>query len=264
MKVLVVDIGGTSVKLLATGHRKARKFLSGPSMTPALMVVGVRNATRDWQYDVVSIGYPGPVVNGLPMKEPHNLARGWVGFDFRTAFHCPVKVINDAAMQAIGSYRTGKLLFLGLGTGLGSALVFDGMVQPLELAHLPYKEATFEDYVGIRGLNASGLHQWRKDVADVAARLRAALQADEVVLGGGNVHKLKTLPDGCRAGDNVDAFRGGFRLWNASAYGRKKEHQRGKADRTYRKKARQTAGMESAGGAQQRNPRHPSAATLRG
>jgi len=264
MKVLVLDIGGTSVKLLATGHRKRRRFLSGPAMTPALMVVGVRNVTRDWQYDVVSIGYPGPVVNGLPMKEPHNLAPGWVGFDFQAAFHCPVKVINDAAMQAIGTYRTGKLLFLGLGTGLGSALVVDGMVHALELAHLPYKEGTFEDYVGKRGLKAFGLQQWRKNVADVTACLRAALQADEVVLGGGNVHKLKTLPEGCRAGDNADAFRGGFRLWETSANGRRKEHQRGKAERTYRKKARQTAGMESARGAQQRNPRHSSAATLRG
>jgi polyphosphate glucokinase len=249
VKVLVVDIGGTSVKLLATGKRQARRFLSGPAMTPALFVAGVRNATLDWQYEVVSIGYPGPVVNGIPMAEPYNLAPGWVGFDFQAAFHHPVKVINDAAMQALGSYRKGKLLFLGLGTGLGSALVVDGMVQPLELAHLPYREKTFEDYLGIRGLKSSGLRQWRKDVADVAVRLRAAFQVDEVVLGGGNVHRLKTLPKGCRAGDNSNAFRGGFRLWETPANGRRKEHQRGRAKGSYRKRARpRTEGMESARG----------------
>jgi polyphosphate glucokinase len=213
MKVLVVDIGGTNIKILASGRRHARKLPSGPTMTAHKMVSGVITTAQGWDYDVVSIGYPGPVLHGAPLSEPHNLGSGWVGFDFRRAFHRPVKVINDAAMQAIGSYKERKLLFLGLGTGLGSTLIIDGIVAPLELGHLPYKNATYEDYVGVRGLKKFGVKKWRRYVADIVARLIAALQPDDVVLGGGNVKKLKTLPPGCRAGANPNAFLGGFRLW---------------------------------------------------
>jgi len=214
--VLVVDVGGNHVKILATGQRARRKFPSGPTMTPDQMVMGVRKIVGDWKYDAVSIGYPGPVVQGRPAKEPHNLGPGWVGFDFQAAFGCPVKVINDAAMQALGSYEGGKMLFLGLGTGLGSALIVDGIVEPLEMAHLPYRKKTFEDYVGERGLERSGVKRWRRDVADVVARLVAALEPDDVVIGGGNVKLLKEMPSGARAGNNADAFRGGFRLWRSA------------------------------------------------
>jgi polyphosphate glucokinase len=162
---------------------------------------------------VVSIGYPGPVRHNRPIAEPHNLAKGWVGFDFEAAFNCPVKVINDAAMQALGSYRRGRMLFLGLGTGLGSTFIVDGIIEAMELGHLPYKKATYEDYVGLRGLKKHGKKKWQKHVADVVERLVAALEPDEVVLGGGDVKKLKKLPKGCRAGDNANAFLGGFRLW---------------------------------------------------
>jgi polyphosphate glucokinase len=213
MNVLTVDIGGTNVKILATGQDTPRAFPSGPTMTPKRMVSGVKKLARDWKYDVVSIGYPGLVVRGRPVAEPHNLASGWVGFDFKAAFGRPVKMINDAAMQALGSYKSGKMLFLGLGTGLGSTLIVDGIVEPMELAHLPYKKGTYEDYVGIRGLERWGKKKWRRHVADVVALLSAALEPDDIVLGGGNVKKLKELPPGCRAGDNPNAFRGGFRLW---------------------------------------------------
>ena len=177
------------------------------------MVAGVKKLAGDWKYDHVSIGYPGPVLHGQPVAEPHNLAPGWVGFDYRAAFGCPVKVVNDAAMQALGSYKKGKMLFLGLGTGLGSTLIVDGIVEPMELGHLPYKKATYEDYVGLRGLEKHGPHKWRRHVADVVKLLVAALEPDDVVLGGGNVKRLKELPPGCRAGDNMNAFKGGFRLW---------------------------------------------------
>lgn len=213
MNILVVDIGGTHIKVLATGQKKSREILSGPALTPKQMVADVRKLTGDWSYDVVAVGYPGLVLQNRPVLEPHNLGPGWVGFNFAAAFKCPVKIVNDAAMQALGSHRRGKMLFLGLGTGLGSALVVDGIVEPMELAHLPYKKATFEDYVGIRGLEKYGKKKWRRYVADVVKRLIAALEPDEVVLGGGNVHKLKKLPPSCRAGDNDNAFRGGFRLW---------------------------------------------------
>jgi polyphosphate glucokinase len=213
-KILVIDIGGTHVKVLDTGERVERKILSGPTMTPAKMAKDVKEMTKDWQYDVIAMGYPGPVVMGRPLHEPHNLGRGWVGFDFGKAFGCPVKMINDAAMQALGSYRGGRMLFLGLGTGLGSAMVVDGMVEPMELAHLPYKKGkTYEDYIGLRGLERQGKKKWRKHVADVVERLRAALEPDYVVLGGGNVKKLKKLPPGAELGNNKNAFRGGFRLW---------------------------------------------------
>jgi polyphosphate glucokinase len=214
MNVLVIDIGGTHVKILATRQEAHCEFDSGPTLTPKLMVSGVRKLVADWKYDVISIGYPGPVLRNRPVSEPWNLGKGWAGFNFEAAFKRPVKVMNDAAMQALGSYKGGKMLFLGLGTGLGSAMVVDGIVQPMELGHLPYKKATFEDYVGIRGLKKYGKKKWRRYVADVVERLVAALEADDVVLGGGNVKKLKALPKGCRAGDNANAFLGGFRLWH--------------------------------------------------
>jgi polyphosphate glucokinase len=217
--VLVADIGGTSVKILASGHEIHQSFPSGPTLTPKEMVSGVKRLAADWAYDVTSIGYPGPVLCGRPIAEPYNLGRGWVGFDFGAAFSCPVIVINDAAMQALGSYKGGKMLFLGLGTGLGSTMIVDGIVEPMELGHLPYKKGTYEDYVGKAGLNRRGKKKWRRDVADVVARLIAALEPEDIVLGGGNVHKLKTLPPNTRAGDNDNAFRGGFRLWEQTLSG---------------------------------------------
>lgn len=213
MNVLVVDVGGTHVKILATGQKELRKFPSGPALTANQMVAGVKKLVGNWKYDGVSIGYPGPVIRNRPLAEPHNLGRGWMGFDFKAAFKCPVKVMNDAAMQALGSYQGGKLLFLGLGTGLGSVMIVDGIVEPMELGHLPYKKRTFEDYVGIRGYARLGKKKWRKEVANVVSRLVAALEPEDVVLGGGNVKKLKQLPPGCRAGANANAFVGGFRLW---------------------------------------------------
>src|SRR5256885_1892039 len=184
------------------------------------MVDGVKKLAGDWKYDVVSIGYPGPVLHNRPVAEPHNLAKGWVGFNYRAAFGRPVKIINDAAMQALGSYRRGTMLFLGLGTGMGTALIVDGIVTPMELSHLPYKKATYEDYVGVRGLEKHGKKKWRRYVADVVKRLDAAIEPDEVVLGGGNVKKLKELPAGCRVGDNANAFVGGFRVWDKAAVGK--------------------------------------------
>jgi polyphosphate glucokinase len=217
MNVLVIDIGGTHVKVLATGQDAHREFDSVPALTPKQMVSKVRKLVMDWKYDVVSIGYPGPVLRDRPVSDPWNLGKGWVCFNFRAAFKRPVKVVNDAAMQALGSYKRGKMLFLGLGTGLGSALIVDGIVEPMELGHLPYKKATFEDYVGIRGLEKHGKKKWRSDVADVVERLIAAIEPDDVVLGGGNVSKLNELPSGCRVGDNANAFLGGFRLWEDNA-----------------------------------------------
>ncbi len=224
MNVLVVDVGGSNIKILASGQDEPRKFSSGPEMTAERMVSGVKKLAGDWKYDVVSIGYPGLALRDCVVSEPHNLAPSWVGFDFQSAFGCPLKLINDAAMQALGSYRGGKLLFLGLGTGLGSALVVDGIVEPMELGHLPYRKATYEDYVGARGLERRGKKKWREHVADVVAHLIAALQPDDVVLGGGNVDELVELPPGCRAGDNANAFLGGFRMWEGSAGQRKAGH----------------------------------------
>jgi polyphosphate glucokinase len=212
--VLVVDVGGTSVKILVTGQSERRSFPSGPTLTPRRMVSEVKRLAGDWMYDVASIGYPGPVLRGRPIAEPYNLGRGWVGFDFGAAFGRPVKVVNDAAMQALGSYKGGKMLFLGLGTGLGSTIIVDGIVEPMELGHLPYKKRTYEDYVGRAGLERQGKKKWRREVANVVARLIAALEPDDTVLGGGNVKKLEALPPHCRAGDNANAFRGGFRLWS--------------------------------------------------
>jgi polyphosphate glucokinase len=215
--VLVIDIGGTHVKLLATGQDEPVKFVSGPTLTPRQMVAGVKKLARGWKYQAISMGYPGPVLHGRVVAEPHNLGRGWVAFDYRAGFGRPVKIINDAAMQALGSYKGGKMLFLGLGTGLGSALVVDGIVEPMELGHLPYRKGTYEDYVGQRGLEQRGKKKWRRHVAEVVAGLIAALEPDDVVLGGGNVRKLKELPAGCRAGDNANAFVGGGRLWEQAA-----------------------------------------------
>ncbi len=216
MNVLVIDVGGTHVKMLATGQNEPRKFTSGPQMTAKQMVASVKRATRGWKYDAVTIGFPGPVLHNRPVAEPHNLGKGWVGFDFAKAFGRPVKVLNDAAMQALGSYQGGRMLFLGFGTGLGSTLILDGVIEPMEISHLPYKKRTYEDYVGARALEKLGKKKWRKCVADVTARLIAALEPEDVVLGGGNVHALHELPEGCRAGDNMNAFAGGFRIWASS------------------------------------------------
>jgi polyphosphate glucokinase len=213
MKVLVIDIGGTHVKILATGQDVHQALPSGAALGPKEMVAEVKAAAAGWEHEAISIGYPGPARGHRPVSEPHNLGPGWVGFDFEAAFGLPVKLVNDAAMQALGSYDGGSMLFLGLGTGLGSAMVVDGRLQPMELAHLPYRKQTFEDYVGLRGLDRLGKKKWRQAVEDVVERLMAALEPDYVVLGGGNVHKLKELPKGCRPGDNANAFRGGFRLW---------------------------------------------------
>lgn len=219
MNILVIDIGGTHVKVLATGKKTPRRFRSGSNMTPTRMVSGVKKIVCDWTYEVISIGYPGLVVHGRPVLEPKNLGKGWTGFDFATAFSRPVKMVNDAAMQALGSYKGGKMLFLGLGTGLGSAMVVDGIIVPMELAHLPYGNATFEEYVGLRGLRRCGRDKWERHVADVVQLLVAALEPSDVVLGGGNVKKLTNLPPGCRAGDNANAFIGGFRLWEDTGGG---------------------------------------------
>ncbi len=212
--ILVIDIGGTNVKILATGKKEVRKIPSGPDMTVTDMVAKVKATAADWNFEALSIGYPGPVVHGKLVLEPKNLANGWVGFDFQAAFGKPVKIINDAAMQALGGYDGGRMLFLGLGTGLGSALIVDRVIAPLELAHLPYKKGkTFEDYLGQRGYKEFGKKKWRSAVADITARLMAALVADYVVLGGGNTKNLDELPPGARRGDNYHAFLGGFRLW---------------------------------------------------
>ena len=213
VKVLAIDIGGTNVKILATGQKERRRFPSGLGLTPRKMVTTVKRLAKDWKYDVVSIGYPGRVRDDRPTTEPHNLANGWVKFDFEAAFGCPVKVINDAAMQALGSYRGGTMLFLGLGTGLGSAMVVAGTVVPMELGHLAISKRTFEDDLGARGLKRLGRKKWQKRVEQVTQRFVSALELDDVVLGGGNAKKLTTAPAGCRVGDNAWAFLGGFRLW---------------------------------------------------
>jgi len=214
-RVLAIDVGGSHVKVRLSNRREVRQFVSGPDLTAAQMVSGVHKLTGDWKYDVVSIGYPGIVVHGKIMTEPHNLGSGWVNFNFRQAFGRPTRVINDAAMQAIGSYDGGRMLFLGLGTGLGSAMVVDGVVESMELAHMIFKKGkTFEDYVGDRGRRRLGPKKWRNAVHEVVDQLSAALEADYIVLGGGNARKLKKLPKGARLGSNDFAFLGGFRLWS--------------------------------------------------
>jgi polyphosphate glucokinase len=211
-KVLVIDVGGTNVKMLATGQKEPRKIPSGPAMTAAKMVQVVKQATKDWEYDCISLG--GPIINGHPLREPHNLGGGWMGFDFRKAFGCPVKLINDASMQAVGSYKGGRMLFLGLGTGLGSAMISHDVLEPMELAHLVYKkDKTYEDFLGLRGLERLGKKKWRQQVGKITQKLKGALEADYVVLGGGNAKKLKDLPAGARLGANENAFLGGFRMW---------------------------------------------------
>ena len=213
-KVLVIDVGGTKVKVGGTGRKELIRIPSGPKMTARQMAEQVKKALGGWEYDAVSIGFPGPVENGHIADEPKNLGGGWVGFDFKRAFGAPVKIINDAAMQALGSYEGGRMLFLGLGTGLGSALVIDGVVAPMELAHLPYRKGmTYEDYLGVRGLERLGKKRWRKHVEKVVALLRHGLQCGYVKLGGGQTKLLKELPDGVRLGDNLHAIEGGIRLW---------------------------------------------------
>ncbi len=217
MNILVIDIGGTNVKMLVSGHDMPRKFPSGPELTPEQLVAGVMAATKDWDYEAVSIGFPGPVLCGQPMTEPVNLGPGWMSFDFVAAFHRPVKVINDAAMQALGSYQGGKMLFLGLGTGFGTTVIMDGVIEPLELGRFRWKKRTLEHYVGNRGLMRQGRKKWQRHVEEVLARLTSALKPDDVVLGGGNAKKLKPLPAGTRLGGNAFAFLGGFRLWEGKA-----------------------------------------------
>ena len=213
MNILVIDVGGTHVKILASGQATLRKMDSGPTLTPRQMVARVKALAKGWKYDRVSIGYPGVVVRNHPVYEPHNLGKGWVHFDYEKAFGCPVRIVNDAAMQALGGYAGGKMLFLGFGTGLGTALIVDGMLVPMELAHLPYKQATFEDYVGEAALERDGYKHWKKSVYDTIEHLTRALLPEYIVLGGGNARELDELPANCRLGHNEDAFLGGFRLW---------------------------------------------------
>jgi polyphosphate glucokinase len=218
LNILAIDVGGTHVKVLSTGRRKPLEIPSGPKMTAKEMVRKVRQGTTGWRFSRVSIGFPGPVLHGKPVSEPINLGGGWVGFDFAKAFGHPVRVINDAAMQAMGSYKSGRMLFLGLGTGLGSALIVDGVLEPMELAHLPYKTGqTYEDRVGKAALKRFGKKKWRRNVADVITRLQAALETDDVVVGGGDAKLLRTLPKGVRLGSNANAFAGGYRLWKGHA-----------------------------------------------
>jgi hypothetical protein len=213
--ILVIDVGGTNLKLLDSNHSESVRIPSGLTMTAQRMVAEVKNATQGWGYTGISIGYPGPVRQGKLLAEPHNLGPGWIDLDFEKEFGCPVRVVNDAAMQALGSYDGGRMLFLGLGTGLGSALIIDGVLAPMELAHLPYRKGkTFEDYVGIRGLEKLGKTKWLEHVLIIIQQLRNAMVADYVVLGGGNSKRLKELPDGVKLGENSNAFLGGFRLWN--------------------------------------------------
>lgn len=217
----MIDVGGTFIKILGTGWKQMRRIPSGRAMTARAMVQGVKNAVGGWDYKVVSIGYPGPVIHGRPLRDPHNLAPGWLHYDFEKAFGRPVKIVNDAAMQALGSYKKGRMLFLGLGTGLGSAMIVDGLLEPMELAHLPYKNGkTFEDYVGIRGLHRLGRKKWEEHVGKIVQQLREALQAEEVVLGGGNAKKLKKMPPLTRLGENANAFVGGFRIWEEESRAR--------------------------------------------
>jgi len=215
MKILIVDVGGTSIKFTLSEGGEPRKVESGMDQTAAEMVREVQEASTDWTYDAVTIGYPGPVIGGHIAKEPVNLAHGWMGFDFAAAFGKPVRLINDAAMQALGSYEGGRMLFLGLGTGLGSCAIYDSVICPMELGHLPYRKGhSFEMYVGNAGMKSLGRRKWQAVVYDVVARLQAALLPEYVVLGGGNVKKLDELPPGCRRGHNENAFLGGKRLWD--------------------------------------------------
>ena len=224
MKLLVIDIGGNTVKVLVTGETEPRRFPSGPTLTPRQMVSSVLKLTDDWRYDAVSIGVPARVRDHHVVSEPANLGHGWVHFDFAKAFDRPVEVINDAAMQALGSYRRGKMLFLGLGTGLGSALIADSTLVPMELGHLPFRDGTYESYLGLKGLKRLGITKWRAYVYQVVVKFISALELDDVVIGGGNAPKLDRLPPGCRFGDNAFAFRGGFLLWEKNRRHRSAAH----------------------------------------
>jgi polyphosphate glucokinase len=225
--ILSVDVGGSHVKVMTNTRRIKREFESGPNLTARSMVERVKQITTDWTYDVVSVGYPGPVVRDRPSVEPHNLGPGWKGFDFSRAFNRPTRVVNDALMQALGGYEGGKMLFLGLGTGLGSAMIVDGVLVPMELAHLPYRtEKTFEDFVGAAGLKRHGKKKWTRYVDDVVARLIAALEPDYVILGGGNAGKLEKLPAKARLGKNANAFLGGFRLWEQTSAAKRSKKSR--------------------------------------
>ena len=217
MQILVIDVGGTHIKVSMTGYEGRIEIPSGPKMTALKMVEAVRKETDGWLYDVITIGYPGTVINGHIIEEPHNLGHGWVGFKFKKAFGRPVKIINDAAMQALGSYEGKRMLFLGLGTGLGSAMIIDGILEPMELAHLPYKKGrTYEDYIGLAGLERFGKKEWRRNIEDILMLFKTALEVDYVVLGGGNARLLKKLPPDTRLGNNANAFQGGIRLWTKS------------------------------------------------
>ena len=213
-KILVLDVGGTNVKVLLSGQKTPLKIPSGSGLTASKMVADVKHATAGWKYDAITIGFPAPVIRGKVLKEPANLGRGWLRFDFEKAFRKPVRIINDAAMQALGSYEGGTMLFLGLGTGLGSALIVDGALAPMEIAHMPFRKGEYEDYVGLRGTKKYGKRKWRKYVFEIAAILKAGLVADYVVFGGGQTKLLKKIPDGCRLGSNDKAFAGGQRLWD--------------------------------------------------
>jgi polyphosphate glucokinase len=213
-KILVIDVGGTHVKILCTGQTTPRRFESGPKMTAQQMIQGVLSLSKGWTYDAVSIGYPGAVLRGRPVAEPYELGGGWVGCDFSAGLGAPVRLVNDAAMQAVGSYEGGEMLFLGLGTGLGSTMIVDGFVEPMEIGHLPFKNKTYEDYLGKRGLKRLGGKRWQKAVDKITQLLIKALEPDYVIFGGGNAKRLKNLPDKCRLGENSNAFTGGFRLWN--------------------------------------------------
>jgi polyphosphate glucokinase len=211
--VLAVDVGGSHVKAVLNGVDERRRFTSGPSLSAQQMVDGVLEMTSDWEYVGVSVGVPAPVVDGRVVRDPFNLGEGWKAFDFEKAFGKPTKLINDAAMQALGSYEGGRMLFLGLGTGLGTTLIIDGFIVPMEVQHMPFRKSTFEDYVGERGLERLGVKRWRKALLEVIDVYVAAFSPDYVVLGGGNARVLVELPPNCRLGHNEDAFLGGFRLW---------------------------------------------------
>lgn len=214
MKILVIDVGGTNIKVASTDNLVPIKVPSGPTMTAENMVQQVLAATKNWKYDRISIGFPGPVVHHRPIAEPHNLGAGWVDFDYERTFAKPLRFLNDAAMQALGGYKSGRMLFLGVGTGLGSALVLDGYVVPLELAHLPYKKGrTYEEYIGLAGLKRRGKKKWRRSVLDIIDRLQAGMVCDNVLLGGGNAKLMKGLPPHVVLGANSNAIAGGFRLW---------------------------------------------------
>jgi len=219
-RILSIDVGGSHVKVMTNRGRTRREFESGRHLSAKAMVRKVKHLTRDWTYDAISVGYPGPVVHNRPVAEPYNLGKGWAGFNFEKAFGRPTRVVNDALMQALGSYSRGRMLFLGLGTGLGSAMIVDGVLEPMEIGHLPYRKGrSFEDVVGAKALDRAGKKKWRRHVADVVERLRTALEPDYIVLGGGNAARIDDLPPKTRRGSNDDAFEGGFRLWSGKRGG---------------------------------------------